>query len=513
MSLCDWDQHNIVRLAIPFITGMTVAHFLYPHLVLPLVPLIAGAAACAFVMALGLRWPLAQGVAVHAFCLLLGLLLFQMAAARVEQSVPTATTLRAAVADSPQAKPRSYAVYLQPQGGNRLLVYLQKDDRAARLQPGDSVELRRVSWQSTSPRDSLAGYFDSYLFHHGVAARAYARASQWILLSQASDTASADFSFAALRRRALHLYTRMGIGGDGGAVVEAMTLGEKSHLTAAQRDAFSASGLSHLLALSGFHLSILLTLFNVLLLRSRLPWGSRRAMGLLVIPTLWAFAALTGFAPSLVRAVVMCSVLQVVFLLGHDYNMLNALALAAVAMLAVQPLTLLDVGFQLSFLSMLGIGLVAVPLMRLLPRRLPWGVRPLADTLLVSLACTLATLPLVAYYFGRVPLLSLLSNVAAALLATALMWAAVAWWLLTFWPAAQSLVSVVLLFLARALQAVATAFGTLPAATLTLHPTVLQVALCYVLLGGAVHFLHHRRARALMVSLAALVALEATALF
>lgn len=507
--MCDWDRYNAVRLAIPLIVGMATAHFFFPHFAPPLLWLVVPTALSAAVVAAGARWPLAQGGAVQVLGLSLGALLLTLAAQRVESGVPAGGTVSATVESAPQAKARSYAVGLET-GRGRVLVYLQKNARAARLLVGDTVELRHVRWQPTSPRlrpDSPYAYYDDYLFHHGVAARGYASGRQWSLRARAGG-ADGENLFGVWRRRALALYRAMDIEGDEGAVVEAMTLGDKQRLTPAQRDAFAASGLSHLLALSGFHLTILLTLFNVFLLRSRLPWRGRQLMGLLIIPALWSYAALTGFSPSLVRAVVMCTILQVTLLLRRDYQMLNALALAALAMLIVQPLALLDVGFQLSFLSMLGIGLMAVPLMRRLPRPMPWGTRYVADTLVVSLSCTLFTLPLVAYYFGRVPLLSLLSNVVAALIATALMWAAVAWWTLAGWSAAQAVVSPVLLWLARALGWVATTVGSLPAATLTLRPTLLDVVLLYVALGAAVHFLHHRRLRALMLSLAALLALE-----
>lgn len=513
--MIEWDKYNAVRLAIPFIIGMTVAHFLYPYGNLPMWVLVAGMVGSAVGFLL-IRTDGIRGIAIHAFTLLLGFLLFQQAEERVEESTPRSLqTFRAVVASPPQPKAHSVAVELEDEG-TRILTYLQPDGQTALLAMGDTVTLLRPRLVSTSSRLNVHGEernayaahstYDDYLFYHGTSARCYVRHGEWVRQAREGDGQEmGNLDFATLQRQALLLYARMGIGGEEGAIVKAISLGEKQSLSRMQRTAFSSSGLSHLLALSGFHLTILVTLVNVLLLRSYLPWRLRRLVALLVIPALWAYAALTGFSPSLVRAVVMCSLLQVAFLLGREYSMLNALGIAAVAILAVNPLTLLDVGFQLSFASMLAIGLMALPEINRLGNRGRIGSAVLS-TLLITVSCTLFTMPLVAYYFGRVPVLSVFSNLVASLLATGLMWGCVGWWLLCGWGAAQVVCSQILLWLARALQTVAATFGMLPAATIDFRPSVLEVVLLYVSLGAWLYYRQRPMAKPLIVALSALLA-------
>lgn len=510
--MCEWEKYNAVRLAIPYIIGMAVAHFLCLHFSLPAWPFAVAVCACAVLVVCGRR-QLTYSLAFMAMCFLVGFLLFMQATKGVERRCPTrGQPFKGVVTAEPQSRMLSIGVMLRD-GDVRVYAFLPKGTLASTLHEGDSVWLARPWMTPTSPRlhdgSAFARYSD-YLFYHSFSAIAHVNKGEWTVVP-AENTSG--LSFGELRRRALRLYARMGIEGEGGAIVEAMTLGEKSHLTRGQRKAFASAGLSHLLALSGFHLTILITLFNLFLFRSYLPFGIRRALSVLVIPALWAFAALTGFSPSLVRAVVMCTVLQVAFLLGREYSMLNALAVAAVAMLAANPLTLLDVGFQLSFVSMLAIGLLALPTLRRFPSRHGMVVSGLYATLVVSLSCSLFTLPLVAYYFGQVPLLSVLSNVVAAVLATCLMWVSAVWWLLAFWPFAQIWVGKLAVGLAEGLQTVASVFGALPAATLDLRFSLGEVALLYVGLAAYLLHLRSRTARPLLVALSAVVAAELIQLF
>lgn len=510
--MIEWDKYNAVRLAIPFIIGMTMAHFLYPYCLLPMWVFVVGMVGSAIGFML-IRKDSIQGIAIHTFMLLLGFWLFQQAEERVEDSTPRSLhPFRAIVATPPQPKAHSVAVELDDED-TRILAYLQPDEQTALLAMGDTVTLLRPKFVPTSSRlnardegdSAYAAHstYDDYLYYHGTSARCYVRHGEWMRLArERNDHEIGDLGFASLQRQALLLYARMGISGEEGAIVKAISLGEKQSLSRMQRTAFSSSGLSHLLALSGFHLTILVTLVNVLLLRSYLPWRLRRLMALLVIPALWAYAALTGFSPSLVRAVVMCSLLQVAFLLGREYSMLNALGMAAVVMLAVNPLTLLDVGFQLSFASMLAIGLMALPEINRLGNHGKIGSAVLS-TFLITVSCTLFTMPLVAYYFGRVPVLSVLSNLVASLLATGLMWGCVGWWLLCGWAAAQVVCSQILLWLAGALQTVATTFGMLPAATIDFRPSVLEVVLLYVSLGAWLYYRQRPMAKPLIVALSA----------
>lgn len=198
------------------------------------------------------------------------------------------------------------------------------------------------------------------------------------------------------------------------AVLSALILGDRTDLPEEIYQAFANSGTVHVLALSGLHTAFLLALLWGLLGFLRIP---RRPRVLLVIVTLLYYAALTGFSPSITRAVIMISIVLIGYWLGHSNMAMNNLLIAAIVILFLDPDTLFHVGFQLSFIAVLSI-LWLYPRfksiadkIKLYHDRYPAPVRGVVLILLVSAAAQIGTLPLTAYYFNRIPLLASLSNV------------------------------------------------------------------------------------------------------
>lgn len=232
------------------------------------------------------------------------------------------------------------------------------------------------------------------------------RVQSWQLLTRPATP------IADLRRRIATSLLRSG-GPEAGGVLAALVLGSAVvPVPAAVREAFRAAGLSHALAASGFHLSVLLGVVMALgrrgppLLRLSLAGG---AMGL--------FLLLAGPQPSVVRAVAMAALALLVRESGRQVKPLGVLLLSVSLMLLPAPAWLLDVGFQLSVAATAGLLFSAGPLQRGLAHHLPaWGATALA----VPLAASLWTLPLQVLHFGALPLYAVPANVLAAPLLTPL---------------------------------------------------------------------------------------------
>lgn len=191
----------------------------------------------------------------------------------------------------------------------------------------------------------------------------------------------------------------------------ALLLGDKSGLSYAQRNTLSVAGLSHVVAVSGLHVSIL---FSLLLLLT----GNRRWLRILLgLPTLVLFAALAGFSPSVSRACMMEGLLLLALAFEKEYDPPSALAFAAVVLLGLNPMVIGSISFQLSFGAVAGIFLVSGRIYRALsgtPGKrglLPRLRRFLAGSFSVSAGAALFTTPLVAYYFGLVSILGFAVNV------------------------------------------------------------------------------------------------------
>ena len=168
------------------------------------------------------------------------------------------------------------------------------------------------------------------------------------------------------------------------AIIAAMTLGDKSYLSKEQKNDFSAAGSSHLLALSGLHLSILIGVLLLLFPKNR--WQSQ----LFILLAIWAFVILVGMSASVVRSAIMLSLCMLMHIADRKGFSLNSLSFAAILMLLCNPQSLFDVGFQMSCMAVMGIILLT-----------PNIHNKVGSILLVSLSAQIATLPLTLYYFGQ----------------------------------------------------------------------------------------------------------------
>ena len=217
---------------------------------------------------------------------------------------------------------------------------------------------------------------------------------------------------ADLRRRMAAALLASGDAASGG-VLAALVLGSAVvPVPAGVREAFRAAGLSHALAASGFHLTVLLGAVMVVGRSAAQPlrWGL--ALGAMAL-----FLLLAGPQPSVVRAVAMGALAFVVQESGRRVKPLGLLLLCVLLMLLVAPAWLLDVGFQLSVAATAGLLISAGPFEQGLKRQLPaWAAAAIA----VPLAASLWTLPLQLLHFGALPLYAVPANLLAAPLLTPL---------------------------------------------------------------------------------------------
>jgi len=218
------------------------------------------------------------------------------------------------------------------------------------------------------------------------------------------------------------------LGGEAGGFCAAIILGNKNHVDAGIRLDFSRAGISHLLALSGLHLSVLAGALDFLLR----GFMKKKARGIILIASCFAFAFFTGLSASVLRASVMIAFVFAADIFGEENDSLTALFVAVWVILLMDGGSAYDVGFQLSATATLGIVLVRRACDALFAR---WK-RPRENVFLgalyaaakyfygiftMSVAATLFTLPVIGFTFGEVSLAGLFSNFLFIPLATVLM--------------------------------------------------------------------------------------------
>ena len=270
------------------------------------------------------------------------------------------------------------------------------------------------------------------------------------------------------------------------AVIAAMAMGDKSALNQETKEAYSISGTSHILAVSGLHIGIIFQLIILLL------GGKRRSKLTIILSTtiVWAYVIFIGFPASAVRAATMLSIYSLVLLSLRPDPTLNTLALAYVIMVLVNPLNIFDIGFQMSFLAVASI-LLFYPLFFNLLSSHSNIIRAIWGLFCVSLAAQIGTLPLIIFYFGRLSCYSLLTSFIAIPAATFILYLCALLFILsplTYIPclatAIEGLMQIVMNVLTAITQFINTAFkltSMLPGASIEhIHLSLLQLLILYI---------------------------------
>lgn len=299
---------------------------------------------------------------------------------------------------------------------SKVYLYIQPDSTRPMPTMGDTLLVR-----TRIQRGERLGSFDygTYLRQQGIAGTGIVWHNQWQYIGHSTPQ---RFSPKQWQHSLQERYQRCGLEGKELATIAALTLGYKEDLDRKTTQSFQRAGAAHILAVSGLHTgiiySILLSIFTLggtfRPLYTQRVW--RCGQSILIIAAMWGYAAITGMTPSVVRSVVMLTIVEIGRMLYRQSLSLNTVAAAAFLILIVRPLDLFSVSFQLSFSAVAALlvfvpGFVRVhPTRWIRPMRLRTGARYVVDIVAVSLAAQLGTLPLALYYFGQCSNYFLLTN-------------------------------------------------------------------------------------------------------
>jgi len=264
------------------------------------------------------------------------------------------------------------------QGKVRLALYYQKGEapRQPLLSPGDQVEVLahlRLPKNFNNP-----GQFDyvAYLERQDVALVGTVKNE---LLIKRLATDQGDWLSRQIQRLRKALLSRLDSvfgPGETAGVMKALLLGDRSALDARVEETFRVTGIYHVLVVSGQHVAVMAAFLYGLFRWTRLP-GSLAAA--LTAAGLLLFSALAEGQPSVIRATAMACTFLLAVHFDRDRNLLNSLSFSAWSLLLLDPFWLFDPGFELSFLAVLAIAVVALPWLREIAQ--PWrdGLRRLQD--------------------------------------------------------------------------------------------------------------------------------------
>jgi competence protein ComEC len=267
------------------------------------------------------------------------------------------------------------------------------------MHPGQTVQVTGFLYQP-QPASNPGGFdFQSYLAKQGIFAGLAGRHVQFI-----DETPKPGLW--QLRQRIIHTQVES-LGVPQGTLMSSIVLGRRAvDLPYDIRDSFIQAGMAHVLAASGFHVSLILGM--VLVMTRRLDVKARFAIGSLV---LLLYIGLTGASASVLRASLMGIAALFALVVKRKVKPTGALLVAATLLLLVNPLWIEDLGFQMSFLATLGL-IVTVPA---LLKKLDWLPPAIASLFAIPLAAFLWVLPIQLYVFGTVASYSILTNTVTSL--------------------------------------------------------------------------------------------------
>lgn len=292
-------------------------------------------------------------------------------------------------------------------GSGRVLVKVEGKD--SRFGYGDMLRVKGILRQPESPGNPGEFNYQRYLARRGIVTTMTVKPGE---VEKLGGIDSCLMRFTLVLRDKIMQVTRETLSPVHAAMLNGMMFGSRGEIPRDLQEAFSESGLAHLLCVSGLHVGLVL---GGLLMLLRMLGVSVSGMPFIATPVLFFYAAMTGFGPAVLRAAVMALLLLWAHCLGRERDWPTTLAVAALVVLAVNPLQIYEAGFQLSFTATWGILYLGPWLQKKMePLPLPVCIK---SVLWVTVAAQLGTLPVIINNFNVVSLASVLTNIVALPLA------------------------------------------------------------------------------------------------
>ncbi len=348
-----------------------------------------------------------------------------------------------------------------PYGKLKLRVTIEK---CPKLKPGEYAAAR-VTLQS--PMYSNGGSFDyaKYLAGQNIFVTAYADTAERLGITCGGVKGAA---FAV--RRYINDVSGQFFKGDERALFEAMIIGSKADMTDKLTAAMRNAGLSHIAAVSGMHISVMLAVLMYFIYGI---FGRGRKGGFAAIIAAVFFAAVTGGGASVARACIMCIVYQAANMLYRERDGYTALAVSVLTMSIYNPFVIMNIGFVFSVLSVLGILMWQNKFAALLK----FCPKSAAEAISLTLSAQLTVLPVSAYVFGEAALYSLAANILVSLFASAAIVSGMVFVLLSAVPVLSSLSAFLCRITLSAVISVSYAVASLPGASVHVG-RISIIALC-----------------------------------
>ena len=497
-SLYLWKKMPFCRLLMALVTGVLLQQYLYYSLLS--IAVAAGALLVCLIiwqyvpLALQFSGRWVQGLLILFLVALAGMALTWKNDIRHRSDWyghhAASTVIATATIEAPlQRKPRSYktqasitALWIngqwQPVSGQMLLYFTSTDSMPA-LPPGTRI-LFRQPWQpirnSTSPGDfDYAVWCARQNLYHQV----FLKPGYYNVMLALKRNGFREWLSELRQRTIRHLHTYIR-DPEAAAVAIALLIGYKEELDKELITSYTSTGVVHIIAISGLHLGLIYGLLVTVLSGVRRFRITSWLKPVIILAVLWLFTFLAGAVPSILRSAVMFSFIVAGQAIGKQHNLYNNLAASAFCLLVFNPWYLRDIGFQLSYCAVLGIGIFYQPVCNWIVFQNKLFARAW-QLIAMSIAAQLLTFPILLYHFHQFPNFFIVSNFVAVPLSAFILYLEIAVVLLSPLPSWALLAGKAVEWLIVLLNQFVRYMARFPfALSQHIHLSVLQIALIYL---------------------------------
>jgi competence protein ComEC len=253
------------------------------------------------------------------------------------------------------------------------------------------------------------GQFDykQYLYYHNIYHQCFIKASEIKFVKREGNPLK-NFAFD-LRKNLIRSFKNCGLKGNELAVASALLFGVTDQLDPALIRSYAGTGALHVLSVSGLHVAILYGFLQLVFGFLAYRKNGALLLGIITLVIIWFYAFLTGLTPSVLRSSTMFTFIVVGQILSRQSSVYNSIAASAFVLLCYDPFLIMEVGFQLSYLAVIGI-ILLYPIINRQIRIQNKLLKPVWDITSVSIAAQIATFPLGLLYFHQFPNYFIFSN-------------------------------------------------------------------------------------------------------
>ena len=289
----------------------------------------------------------------------------------------------------------------------KALAYIKKDERSKELKYGDVLLIKSQFSETTSNGNPFEFNYPNYLNLFDIHHQGFLDSGSWLKI-EGSKNKLFEITYE-ISGYLSNVIDSSNLNVENKAIAKALLIGQKDDLSKEVLRTYSSAGAMHVLAVSGLHVGIVMMILMFVLKPVKKIRNGKILFLIAVLFGVWFYAFVTGLSPSVLRSSLMFSFIVIGKELERETSVYQSIFVSALLLLLIDPLVLFKVGFQLSYLAVLGVVYIQPKLYRLIyiefkPLDYLWQISS------VSIAAQLATFPLGLYYFHQFPNFFLISN-------------------------------------------------------------------------------------------------------